>query len=678
MLLTVGMAHFDDFYRCRSTVLSILNCNYWSKGMLEILIVDNSPENSAHSRELKEFASTFKQTPLVPVRYIRDDGPPSSYRPRGRIFEEAAGDFVLVMDCHIEMAPGTLNAFYIWAKENPDCENLLTGVYVHDAGAAMMMWPEMPKGFYQTHYDSRMRGEMWGAWAKDERGAKKDNAPFQIPSTGLGVFACRRESWLGFHPDFLGFGGGEKYLHDKYVQAGRGTFCLPFIRWQHGYQRIGLPPYPHDRYGRVRNMVIGAQALNQPLDVIYSHWMDRGEAMSDDELRAHLISEHRRDLKDLEKMARKDLNLIHNAFKLPPADWDHLLENPIKNTAPYSRRAFSGGKAMPMMNAAMTTSDYYRWIEKRGAIDYRLIMPVLQSLAQTVSSVTEFASRRETTIAFMTAGNVNLLSHTMDPDMLLNVVQKSLPSSSTVGLRLGISSKDVHEIKETELLYLDSSPHFPNNLKRELELFGPSVTRFIAIKGCKRFGKFAEGHNGDENYPGLWPTLRQWMADHPEWFVYFNNTEADLAVIGRLEQDRPEHERFIWPPGFGPGTNFGATAEMFEVKASPTCRCQDLQEDMDIWGWEGCEQRFDAIVKEIKTYAPQWGFTRITDIFKRAETEGELTFSQKLRGMVRSLRSGNAFKINPMDPFPGLVRLAIEDAKRDSLQRDRKAEHVAT
>ena len=54
-----------------------------------------------------------------------------------------------------------------------------------------------------------------------------DNPPFAVPAQGMGLFSCRREAWLGFNPNFRGFGGEEFYIHEKYRQAGRRTVCLP-------------------------------------------------------------------------------------------------------------------------------------------------------------------------------------------------------------------------------------------------------------------------------------------------------------------------------------------------------------------------------------------------------------------------------------------------------------------
>ena len=68
---------------------------------------------------------------------------------------------------------------------------------------------------------------MFGQWSTDERGADPDAPPFEITMQGLGLFACRRDAWPGFHPEFRGFGGEEYYIHEKFRRNGAKVLCLP-------------------------------------------------------------------------------------------------------------------------------------------------------------------------------------------------------------------------------------------------------------------------------------------------------------------------------------------------------------------------------------------------------------------------------------------------------------------
>jgi Glycosyltransferase family 25 (LPS biosynthesis protein) len=102
---------------------------------------------------------------------------------------------------------------------------------------------------------------MWGQWGTDQRGADPSAPPFEIPLQGLGVFACRRDAWLGFNPRFRGFGGEEGYIHEKVRQSGAATLCLPFLRWIHRFGRPGGVPYSLRRQDGIRNFLIGFQEL---------------------------------------------------------------------------------------------------------------------------------------------------------------------------------------------------------------------------------------------------------------------------------------------------------------------------------------------------------------------------------------------------------------------------------
>jgi hypothetical protein len=91
-----------------------------------------------------------------------------------------------------------------------------------------------------------------------------DAAPYEIPMMGLGLFACRREAWLGFNPEFRGFGGEEGYIHEKYRQAGRKTLCLPFLKWLHYFHtRDGkvTAPYAPQLADKVHNYEVGFAEL---------------------------------------------------------------------------------------------------------------------------------------------------------------------------------------------------------------------------------------------------------------------------------------------------------------------------------------------------------------------------------------------------------------------------------
>jgi hypothetical protein len=127
---------------------------------------------------------------------------------------------------------------------------------------------------WQTHMEPVWRDGMWGIWGYDKRGDDVDGPPFNIPAHGMGLFACRKDAWLGFNKGFRGFGGEECYIHEKFRQAGRNTLCLPFLRWLHRFPRPAGLPYPIRWEDRIHNYVLGHEELGldpAPMLAHFSH-----------------------------------------------------------------------------------------------------------------------------------------------------------------------------------------------------------------------------------------------------------------------------------------------------------------------------------------------------------------------------------------------------------------------
>jgi len=91
---------------------------------------------------------------------------------------------------------------------------------------------------------------------------------------GLGAFSCLKSAWLGFHPQFRGFGGEEGYIHESFRQAGRKTLCLPWLRWMHRFGRPFGPRYLVTQEDRLRNYVIGHDELGLDLAPILHHFCE--------------------------------------------------------------------------------------------------------------------------------------------------------------------------------------------------------------------------------------------------------------------------------------------------------------------------------------------------------------------------------------------------------------------
>ena len=179
---------------------------------------------------------------------------------RNEIFNNATAPYVISMDPHILFEPDTIKKLIKFYEERPDTTDLYHGPMLYD-----IINKHDPAG----RMDPVWRDNMYGIWECDSRAKDPDNPPFEIDMHGLGVFSCAKEAWLGFNDLFKGFGGEEGYIHEKFRQAGRKTWCLPFFRWIHRFQRPRGLPYKNIIEERIRNYFIGFSELKLDLKHLY-------------------------------------------------------------------------------------------------------------------------------------------------------------------------------------------------------------------------------------------------------------------------------------------------------------------------------------------------------------------------------------------------------------------------
>ena len=243
--LTIGMATHDDF---DGLYFSIQNIRLYHKEILndvEFVIIDNNP-TSAHGKAIRDFIKWVKE----PVQYL----PFTKYQSstvKNKVFELADTKYVLCMDSHVMFESGSLKKLINYYDSGKDKGNLLQGPLVYDDMTSI-----------SSHFDlTKWGSNMWGAWGNDPRADNVNGSPFEIPAQGMGVFSCRKDSWLGFNKEFRGFGGEEGYIHEKYRKHGKKTMCLPFLRWVHRFPRPNPASYPNNLEDRFRNYYIGFQEL---------------------------------------------------------------------------------------------------------------------------------------------------------------------------------------------------------------------------------------------------------------------------------------------------------------------------------------------------------------------------------------------------------------------------------
>ena len=256
MKLTIGMATYDDYDGVYFTVQAVRLYHPEVTEETEILVVDNNPDGPCGD-------SLRKLADWIPGdRYLlnRDARGKAS---RDRVFREAQAPYVMCMDSHVLPVPGAFKQLIDYFDTHPDCHDLLQGALVYDDLKSV-----------STHFEPVWSSGMYGVWKTDERGKDPDHEPFEIPMQGLGLFACRKDAWLGFNPRFPGGGGEEGYIHEKFRQAGRRTLCLPFLRWLHRFARPFGTRYPNIWEERIRNYWIGWTELGLDTTSLETHFKE--------------------------------------------------------------------------------------------------------------------------------------------------------------------------------------------------------------------------------------------------------------------------------------------------------------------------------------------------------------------------------------------------------------------
>lgn len=255
--LTIGMATYDDFDGVYFSIQSARLFHPSVDKHVEFVVIDNRPDGPCGGalKKLESWIPNYRYIPNTDTR-----GPAGS---KNRVFQEAQGDFVMCMDCHVMIVPGAVEKLLNYISANPQTDDLLQGPLIYDDLKGLA-----------THYDPVWRGGSFGTWGNNPAGKDLDAPPFDIPMQGMGLFVARRKTWLAFNPQFRGFGGEEGYIHQKYRQAGRRTLCLPFLRWLHRFPRPMGVPYPLKWADRIHNYLSGLLELGLPTDEMEAHFRE--------------------------------------------------------------------------------------------------------------------------------------------------------------------------------------------------------------------------------------------------------------------------------------------------------------------------------------------------------------------------------------------------------------------
>jgi len=639
MKVTIGMATYDDFDGVWGTLQHMRMCFMDNPQDFEVeyIVVDNNPSKE-EGKDLKNWISGLPDVHYVPL------AKQSAFKAKNMVFEQATGEIVVVMDCHVSVSfSGLLDA--IKYLSNPECSDLVQGPLVYDPGV---------RG--ETHFQGIWSNEMYGRWAQayrfpdgetdvacvriptpqgepqqwrlwnifhdcqtqppleelDGRIIPKDISPanlhdfglvktdsvaevFEIPSMGMGLFACRKEHWEGFNPHVDGFGGEEFYMHEKFRQAGKRAVCLSSFKWFHRFRgKTSKTPFPNTQYNRVRNYMI--------------EWQELG--LDTTTMRHHFINER----------------------KLPLIQWNTIAQDPINVNKPLGATETVGKcHRTPQEGPPPSTklSELIPWMEKKPRY-LRDHFGAIKRYTEMSKSVTEFSNIRESTLAF--AGSLPedaefLHSFQTELDPSYNVILKNDPNWK---FKLEFAGMEGHnfesgeavetEIEQCDLLYLDVRSD-AGYLSACLNKHGDKVNKFIFIHGTQDYGERGP-KVGDNHLPGVRHAIEPWIRK-TDWFIVDHvPQQGGMTVLSKVPELKPQEPIRPWTPGYGPGTELKKYLEFFGMKPGANCSCNKFAAHMDRMGPNWCEENIEVIREQLKNNAEKM---KKQKAFWLADQSGQIT-----------------------------------------------------
>ena len=247
-LLTIGMATYDDydgvFFSIQSLRMFHDICN---TNQVEFIVLDGNPDSS-HGKACKSFIEN-----VIKGKYIPNNNLTSSFD-KYKIVNYASGSYILIIDCHVMIEKDGIKNLLHYFENHPNCKDLIQGP----------LWYDDLRNI-STHFNVEWRGDMYGTWGTNVD-AYKQGEPFEIPMQGMGLLAFEKINWPGINTNFKGFGGEEGYIAEKFRRNGGKNLCLPFLKWNHRFNRPNGVKYRLALEDRVWNYFVGWLELTKNPD----------------------------------------------------------------------------------------------------------------------------------------------------------------------------------------------------------------------------------------------------------------------------------------------------------------------------------------------------------------------------------------------------------------------------
>jgi len=235
--LTIGLATHNDYDGLYFTIMALkLYHPIVQTEKVEFVVIDNDPKS-------KIAESVKKLVKSVKGKYIPIEDKTST-TVKWMIPEYAEGEYILIIDSHVLLAPGAIEKLLQYYEQNLDTKNLIQGPLLYDDFHTI-----------STSFKPGWSSHMYGKWGYDEE--YKLGEPFEIPMTGAGLFSFKREHFPDLNKDFRGFGCEEWYIHEKFRRNGGKVICIPQLEWMHRFEKPHGITYPLSLEDKIWNYYLG-------------------------------------------------------------------------------------------------------------------------------------------------------------------------------------------------------------------------------------------------------------------------------------------------------------------------------------------------------------------------------------------------------------------------------------
>jgi len=558
VFLTIGMPHFQDWEGAWATVQSVLGeaVSAGIREQIEIVVVDQSPE-SAHGEKVRGMLSGW-----VPrSKYVAQENLGTAAG-KNAVFQNASGEWVILLDCHASLKPGSLRKIYDFAAKHRNDENLYSGVMDLGAGyhehrqSILMLAKKIQKkdslglakatsieGFghlrtsdieyvrsrvaewkladgadfsefilgtdrgFHSHVDRTWRGDSLGRWATDPRADNEDGKPFEVENMAGWFLFCRRDAWLTaapYHPLMRGFGGEEGVMTLAFAKRGRKSFVAPFARGTHRFGRADGVKFPLQLKDRIRNYALAFHSLGRVDEI--------------EKMREYFVSQ--RGLKEIENTAVDN----QSRSAMHAAEFDMIVA---------SEEWLKDARAKSLKN--IKTLDQLYEDAKNNRSDFNEHVPSLREVASQCDSFVEFGTRHGvSSVAILAAQPRRFWT-----------VDKQCQECHIGHLMAARGSTDLQLIQSDSLEFMIPEPidgmfidtfHTEHQVFSELSLHSKSIRKFIALHDTE--APWGNRDEGGGSGGGVRAGLAKWQdtEDGRKWnIVRDDKNNHGFLVLQRME-----------------------------------------------------------------------------------------------------------------------------------------------